>query len=41
MTWLLLAALTLQNPSLCDALKVDPGRMLRPEFLRLVHQHVN
>ena len=26
---------------LCDALKVDPGRMLRPEFLRLVHQHVN
>lgn len=24
-----------------DVLTVVPGRMLRPEFLRLVHQHLN
>lgn len=25
----------------CDALSVDPDAALRPEFLRLVHQHLN
>lgn len=24
-----------------DVLKANPARMLRPEFLRLVHQHLN